>query len=308
MPDLNRKRRHHYVWQFYLRAWSTDGQVSCLRDDRIFRTDTKNVGLEKDFYELADLSPAEVAFIRRFCVSQANPILRNLGEGWLPMFLGANLLEQVRERLGTLTPETEALIKAALSNTHEDLHCAIESRGIPFVESLRKGDLTFLQDIDARGAFLHFLCVQYFRTAKIRDSLLEAMSVAADLRADHMWGVMSHIYATNVAYGLFSRWPSTRVELLTSDADNQFLASDQPVINLAAAPTGIPTERMILHWPVSPSSSLRWDAEAGAHSVGVRTVGKDEVTSLNNSLADQSESYLFATTDKLLVPYLTMTP
>jgi hypothetical protein len=47
-----KKPSQHHVWQQYLRAWSVDGKVYCLQDDRIFPTGTPVLGMTTDFYKL----------------------------------------------------------------------------------------------------------------------------------------------------------------------------------------------------------------------------------------------------------------
>ena len=60
-----KKRKHHYVWEHYLDAWATDGQIWCRRADKYFPTSTENVGQRRDFYRLKELSDGDVAFVER---------------------------------------------------------------------------------------------------------------------------------------------------------------------------------------------------------------------------------------------------
>ena len=57
------KRRHHHVWQRYLRPWTVGGTLYCLQDGRIFSTGTRTVAVEKDFYKLHQLTVEDVALI-----------------------------------------------------------------------------------------------------------------------------------------------------------------------------------------------------------------------------------------------------
>ena len=58
-----KKRRHHFVWQYYLKAWTVAGRIACWRNGQVFRTDPTNVAVEKDFYRLRDISERDVATI-----------------------------------------------------------------------------------------------------------------------------------------------------------------------------------------------------------------------------------------------------
>lgn len=62
----SRKRRHHYVWQFYLKAWaSEEGAVWCRRrgEKRAFSTGTTMIGIRKDFYELRELTESDIELV-----------------------------------------------------------------------------------------------------------------------------------------------------------------------------------------------------------------------------------------------------
>jgi Protein of unknown function (DUF4238) len=57
-----KKKRHHYVWQHYLKLWARkDDQIFCLRKGKIFPSHTKNVAMESDFYKLEPFAPRELS-------------------------------------------------------------------------------------------------------------------------------------------------------------------------------------------------------------------------------------------------------
>jgi hypothetical protein len=64
LEDIVKKRRQHHVWQRYLKAWASDGQIHCTMDGRIFPTGTTAVAVQHDFYKIGKLTPADVALIR----------------------------------------------------------------------------------------------------------------------------------------------------------------------------------------------------------------------------------------------------
>lgn len=60
----NDVKKQHYVWEFYLKAWSFEGnKVWCRRNDKIFNTSTENVAQERRFYEITPLTEDEIGFI-----------------------------------------------------------------------------------------------------------------------------------------------------------------------------------------------------------------------------------------------------
>jgi len=60
----NPKRRHHHVWQHYLKPWTAGGALYCLQDERIFPTGTRAIAVENDFYKLDRLTDRDVAWIK----------------------------------------------------------------------------------------------------------------------------------------------------------------------------------------------------------------------------------------------------
>jgi hypothetical protein len=64
MQKPERKRRQHHVWQHYLKSWTTDGRIWCLRDGNIFQTNTTKVAVERDFYKIPELTPEDIALIK----------------------------------------------------------------------------------------------------------------------------------------------------------------------------------------------------------------------------------------------------
>jgi len=59
-----KKRKHHYVWKYYLKPWVSDDQVVCLRDHKVFKTSLENVANSRDFYRLKEMSEADIYFLK----------------------------------------------------------------------------------------------------------------------------------------------------------------------------------------------------------------------------------------------------
>lgn len=50
---MEKKRKQHFVWEYYLRPWAVEGQVACLRNKKLFSTSTENILQRRDFYRLS---------------------------------------------------------------------------------------------------------------------------------------------------------------------------------------------------------------------------------------------------------------
>jgi len=67
----DKKRRHHYVWQHYLKPWLVSEKIYCLRDNSIFPTNTVNIGQQRDFYKLKELLSEDIDFIKQLAINPA---------------------------------------------------------------------------------------------------------------------------------------------------------------------------------------------------------------------------------------------
>jgi hypothetical protein len=242
--DLStKKRRHHYVWQYYLKAWADDEQIFAMRGDKVFRTGTVNVAVVTDFYRIKNLTAADIAFIEATCVRNASPAIQPTLYGWFSVFGGLTAVRAALHALGIDVDKDKGseLFDIAANNAEEDLHGAIERNAIKYLDALREERLEFItNDDDALAEFLHFLCVQYTRTQNLRARVLGALkgvdTVGANI--ENCWGLMSHVLATNIGYGLFATKGELDFWILRSPDETAFVTSDQPVINTKAV--GLP--------------------------------------------------------------------
>jgi hypothetical protein len=86
-----KQRRHHFIWQHYLSAWCTDGELGCLRNGSFFSTGSVVVVVEKDFHKIADLTSAELTLLRMMVQRMPEP-MRSVQMGWLRMFAAPSAL------------------------------------------------------------------------------------------------------------------------------------------------------------------------------------------------------------------------
>lgn len=299
LPD--RKRRHHTVWRYYLTAWAQGGVVACLRGARTFTAGTTAIGVRTDFYALKELTPLEEEFVRRIGLGD-DPVARPLNEGWLSMFLGPFRLRRMFEGGGMDRAAADKAIEILVSNVEEELHSLIEGRSIEHLNALRAGDLTFLvHDDDARGAFLHYLFVQYLRTPKFQATIMEAVRDAPGIRGDHIWPVLRHLYATTMALGLARKWADVRVSLLRTPPGIEFVTSDQPVINLFAVGTARFEEvtQLAFFYPIGPERALLIEDSPDPRFESP-DLTPDEVAQVNRDMIAMLHEQAFATTEARL--------
>lgn len=297
-----KKKRHHYVWRNYLRAWATDEQIWCLRDGNIFQTNLMNIGQIKGFYDLKDLGESEIAFIRAIAIDHSPPHLQKLNEGWVKLFNNVFEIKKWCARNGIEGPEIDKLIKEAEANSGENLHTEIESRAIASIERLLKEDMTFLADENEFMEFVYFLCTQYFRTAQIKDSVCNEAPDKFQHITDNTWNVLAHIFATNVAWTIYANRAKVRIVMLKNHTSEPFMSGDQPVINTHAI--GLEKKREVseleFYYPISPTTALLITESENHPSMANISVNEEEVRRFNHGMIDLPHSQLYATSRRQL--------
>ena len=91
-----KKRKHHYVWRYYLRAWANNDSIWCSREGKIFKSNLMNIGQIKDFYKLKELSSSDIEFIYKAAIEPSAPHLQELHKGLISSF---NLVFNIRKSI-----------------------------------------------------------------------------------------------------------------------------------------------------------------------------------------------------------------
>jgi hypothetical protein len=301
-----KKRRHHYVWQKYLSAWSVDDQIACLRNGQTFRCGTIKVAVQKDFYRLTEVTESDLKAIELVCFDQCDPGLRKLNQGWIPYFTRIFELKRRREASGRKDPEVVQAIDEAISNLEEALHEGIEDGSAHQLDALRRDDLSFLASDDELAIFVHYLSVQYMRTAKMRATCLAAMRRHALPGFDgaRAWGLLSHILATNIGASLYRDRCRLGITLLRNTSGIELITADQPVINVRdLSPNGGRDDEVQLYYPIAPTAALLVDPCRPQRETGIRLLTPAEADGYNRTLLAHAHEQSYATNESLLQAY-----
>ena len=139
-----RKRKHHYVWRNYLRAWSKKDIIWCLREGKVFNTNLMNIGQIKDFYKLKELSAKDIDFIYKVAIKSSNSYLQELNKGWITSFNLVFDLKKAIENSGINDEKINKKLDEAIFNLEEDLHSEIEGGAIKYIDSILNEDIEFI--------------------------------------------------------------------------------------------------------------------------------------------------------------------
>ena len=73
-------RKQHYVNRFYLEPWAKDGTLVSMIRGKIVPNALVNIANERDFYEVAELSPEDVFFLRHVVIAPAPEAVKPIFE------------------------------------------------------------------------------------------------------------------------------------------------------------------------------------------------------------------------------------
>jgi predicted nucleotidyltransferase len=296
-----KKRRHHYIWRKYLRAWSTNELIWCCKEGNIFNTNLINIGQIRDFYKLKEISDKDIEFINKLLIEPANPNLRQLNKNWISSFNQVFKLKRDLEQRCISNEEINMLLDEAIYNTEEEIHGEIESSAIEYIESILKEDISFYQTNQGRMAFTHFLCVQYLRTNKMKSKIISQTRHIQSIDVEKIWNLLSYISATNIAYSIYSD-KSFSMYLLKNQSQKELITGDQPVINtyaMAITNAG-PPDKVEFYYPVSPKLAILLTEIPKNGCSNVIIFKEDEVNSYNLMMIKESHSQIYAASEETL--------
>ena len=242
------KRRHHHVWQNYLRPWTVGGALYCFQDAQIFRTGTRTIAVEKDFYKLHRLTAEDVALIK-LLFGQGHPFATRAHAHLLNnLMMPFQIAEQFKNTAHR--EQIDVYLDDYASNVLEDYHASIEASFIPALESALKGDISFYADDKRCIPFLNYLCTQHMRTRGIKERV-----IALSPSLERIWNIAIHMSATNIGGTLYVERKRRKLIIVNNRTDVSFVTSDQPVINLKGTRPA-PPDRLSIFYPISPSAGL----------------------------------------------------
>ena len=209
LPDEEKKRRQHHVWQRYLKSWTVDGQIYCRREGRIFPTGTTEVAVERVFYKLHKLNSGDISLIKWLVIDPANPLAKKNHEDFLALLTAPTLFEG-------RSPEIDAMIDIYRTNALENYHAGIEASFLPLLDRLLEKDVSFYSTEEGCIIFLHFICTQHMRTKGIKVRTIKLIRQKSGHDLSRIWDIMSHMYSIDIGASFSSNgksesWSSSKI-------------------------------------------------------------------------------------------------
>jgi hypothetical protein len=306
-----KKRKQHYVWRHYLRAWSSDEKIFCLRNGEFFGSNLINIGNERDFYKLKELNEADIEFVKEFFIKQSTPFLEKVHLKTLEFFTLVHKKKNELEKTGKSSPALNQKFDELINNFEEDFHAEVEGNAVKYIDLILNKDVKFFKEKEDRVNFLCFLCFQYFRTKKIRSNLKKVI-FSSDIPEelcisfDKICNIICHGFAYNVAYSSAMN-PNIKILLVLNNSNLPFVAGDQPVINTFASGKSLKemVDKLELYYPVSPHIAILITERKEYIDIDSLYLAESDIIQKYNSLIiEASHEQIYSNSEELLKSYM----
>lgn len=303
--DLEVKRKHHYVWARYLKAWATRNDIHYITKKGLPATDSvKGLARELGFYKITPFNDDDLLYIRTIS-KLASDDLQSLHMGFLENFIAISNVLKSRSKYHHA--DTDLASQILQFNILEDMHGKIEREAWPLISELRRGNIDLLIDQHQRSYFCFYIAQQLIRTKAVRDKSFDASSrnlpefVTSAMRRN--WWFVSFMLGINLGKGLLET-PKDRHFLIENKTGKPFITSDRPVVNvhscLKVTLPDNPPEKLDLYYPLSPTHAYMInDSEDYSHLKEMVTI--EDVAHLNKCMAETcGETVYGATRESIL--------
>ncbi|MBF0639769.1 DUF4238 domain-containing protein [Pseudomonas protegens] len=304
-------RKHHYVWAYYLSAWSGESDNSIWHvttKGNISKDSVKGLSREEDYNKIHALSDSDVAYIQLW-PSGNSPDLQSFQKSQLKFFKNASAL--IDSHIGLEHFEAYAEIKNISEviqyGLFERTHTIIENLAKPVIDELKRGNIECLEQGRYMTSFCNFLAQQLFRTKKIKDRCLESMHLLPEnsenvktfkMLFERNWWFLSYKLALNMGASLHATADTDHHTFITNNTDIDFITSDCPVINIhessAVSNQGTPPESLDLYFPISPKAAYIISPE-NRYDELASSIDENTVKHLNSQIVLNSHLSIYGT-------------
>ncbi len=301
--------RHHHVWRHYVEAWKDEGGLvhSSVNGKVIPPSNPVNLMVERHFYKLPRITPADAELLMAFVQMTGNKHLRVAHYNLIKTIVKISVADQVLETLQDASNEEKLLVQDLMINMEEKLHGQIEQNATYLLEELRQERADFMGDDEKAMSFFRFISHQYMRTKVTRDALGECIEdifseTFSNQHFERLKNIMCHMAAENIGASLYADRHDFGISFFENKSKVGFITGGQPVVNLLGIGDELEHNEFVLYYPLSPSLSCVI-APKGYELCNSR-ISLDVVEELNDFIVWNSGQILIANSDSVLNHYL----
>lgn len=287
-------KKQHYVWRKYLNPWKTSPEerkvwTYIIKTNKIEYISLMDVAQESYFYKMYELSPIEIQACWNFARR-------------LPSFVWSfadSLLKGYVAISYDMMSETDKRDFAFHSIDH--MQTSFERMGSPLLNCKSLDDLKNIKD---NNQAIFFLCVQYLRTNKMREALIEGCKdnpLKSELYRK-TFPYISILVATTLGHNLVVGNPNTRYIFVRNETSIPFVTCDQPVINLKKDDVdnnGF-VKDLEFYYPISPSAAIMISQNAQLDEYSEIIADESFVEEKNRKMCENASIFIFANNKEVL--------
>lgn len=293
------KKRQHYIWRNYLRAWSKNDTIWTyfISQDKILQAGLMKVGQEKFYYELVYMTEEEEILLREFLEKFGNESLNGITSTFIDAFsihskftrlLSSKDLSESRKT------EIKNSSRKIEVNIMEDSHSLFENLGHTIINCRNLEDLKELEKEDSFFDAMIFIAFQYIRTKNMKTNALDSIK-SERFPLIKFWNIISFTFAMNLAKILSLQ--DFKIILLKNQSLMPFITGDQPVFNVKGddLDSNGNVKELELYYPISPETALLIKRDSSiTEKYTTKDLTIDEANKYNLKVKEVSEQYIFS--------------
>lgn len=259
-----------------------------------------NVAQSRFFHKIHRLTQKEIDLARSFIDSCNNPDVAIFAHLLLNLYINYEdnyVLNEVQKN----DIEFSKVLKDIEVNTFENFVGKLEELGNKLLECKSISDLKKLDEISIYNS-LYFVSLQYFRTNKMRQSVINGYGVNSDfgILANKMWNIIFIHLANLLTCNALNRNNYTFV-FVKNESDMCFITGDQPVCN-DLQNNGYPEKEtdFEFYYPISPKSAFIIQFGQSCERYKEITVDKTWVIKHNRIIWENADKQVFSNSEDSL--------
>ena len=312
---LQAKKKHHYVWEYYLKKWAINGEVYWITPKgKIAHDSTKGMCRIQELYKINTLNSQDIEFIK----AHIRPLSHDLQQIILKRLTESieatniiNRLIRLEESGHGVKNEKESL----LFNLLEDYYSNIELGARPAIDGLANDAPKILEVQQNLICLYSYIGHQITRTQGFKQRVFQSFEEEKhpthsskqfyrNLTEKNWWFISSYIFGYNMGYSLYKDRSKEPLIILKNTTTIPFITSDIPVINIYPDNfdlTNIP-EFMDAYFPLSPQRALLISASDKWRFLE-KGLSNDNVSMLNEKIARRAHSSIYGSSEESIKNY-----
>ncbi|GHX73058.1 DUF4238 domain-containing protein [Vibrio cholerae] len=299
------KKRQHYVWRRYLKAWACGNQIACLRNRAsVFSSELMGIAQQNYFYKVGKITSDDIEYVKSLLLHDETNTSLEIYDRILKLFSMIELIDRLPDIPEDM--ELKELKSNYAINLEEEIQSHIEDQGEKCLKSLLEKDTSFFKTKEGAADFLSYICMQYLRTKKQQDSIINGFGNNDKERIINCINLIRIIFSNKLAANLYLNRHEYKVVIAENISMLDFLTCDQPVINFLNidTPVGKDSVGFGLYYPISPRLAVFFVERSIFGSVENLTFDETTVREFNSMVIASAHEQVYASSKDQLRCFL----